>query len=155
MVFNSVIFITPCLTQRLSPESRTKLKQYYRSSKKYGIRAMFGFVGGTGIYSILQEVAKEGIRCHGKRYIGIILINSGLTFISCGIPLMTNTTKVLKYSKACHSICAATWRASHNVAELPLILCDYVIFGEYLPSCGEADYDIFSDTTDILSPFSD
>jgi hypothetical protein len=46
-------------------------------------------------------------------------------------------------------------RASHNIAELPLIVCDYAIFGEYVPSCREANYDIFSPTTDVLSEFTD
>jgi len=72
-----------------------------------------------------------------------------LTCVSGGLPLLTNATKVVKYSKAVHSVCAASWRAAHNVAELPLIVVDYAVFGEYVPSCGEADYDVYSRTTDI------
>ena len=109
----------------------------------------------VGAYTLLKEAAKEGIKRHGKRYIGGILINSGLTFVSGGIPLMTNATKVVKYSKACHSVCAAAWRASHNIAEVPFIVCDYALFGEYIPSCGETDYDIFVGTTDVLSQLTD
>ena len=60
------------------------------------------------------------------------------------MPLITNGTKVVKYSKIVHSVCAASWRAAHNVAELPLIVVDYAVFGEYVPSCGEADYDIYN-----------
>jgi hypothetical protein len=155
MVFTAVVSITPCLTQKLSPESREKLKEYYRTAKKYGIRSLFTVVSGTGGYTLLKEAAKEGVKRHGKRYIGSILINSGLTFVSGGIPLMTNATKVVKYSKACHSVCAAAWRASHNIAEVPFILCDYALFGEYIPSCGEADYDIFGETTDVVTQFID
>ena len=58
----------------------------------------------------------------------------------------------MKYSKACHSVCAAAWRGAHNIAELPLIVCDYALFGEYVPSCAESDYDIFSnEATDFIS----
>jgi hypothetical protein len=112
MVFTPAVSITPCLTQKLSPESRKKLKEYYRTAKKYGIRGLFvfGLVSGTGSYTLLKEAAKEGVKRHGKGYIGGILINSGLTFVSGGIPLITNATKVVKYSKACHSVCAAAWR---------------------------------------------
>jgi hypothetical protein len=155
MVFPVVVSITPCLTQKLSPESRKKLKEYYRTAKKYGIRGLFSLVSGTGGYTLLKEAAKDGVKRHGKRYIGGILINSGLTFVSSGIPLITNGTKVVKYSKACHSVCAAAWRASHNIAEVPFIVCDYALFGEYIPSCGETDYDIFGGTTDVLSQFTD
>ena len=108
----------------------------------------------AGTYMLLKEAAKDGVKRHGKRYIGGILITSGLTCISGGIPLITNATKVVQYSKACHSLCAAAWRANHNIAELPLIVCDYDIFGEYVPSCQEADYDIFSGTNDVVSEFT-
>jgi len=145
----------PCLTNKLSYKSRNEWKEYYRNIKKYGIRIGFASVSGTAIYTLVKEVAKDGIKRHGKRYMGAILINSGLTCISSGIPLITNATKVVKYSKTCHSVCSATWRVSHNIAELPLILCDYVIFGEYIPSCGEADYDIYTTTTDFISEFTD
>ncbi len=64
---------------------------------------------------------------------------------------MTNATKVVKYAKACHSICAASLRAAHNVAELPLIAVDFAL---YLPSCGECDYDIYSQTTYVISEFA-
>ena len=89
---------------------------------------------------------------HGKRYVGIIFLNTGLTCVSAGVPLITNATKLVQYGKTCHSICAAAWRASHNIAEMPLIFVDFVLFGEYVPSCGSSDYDLFStNTTDILS----
>jgi hypothetical protein len=154
MVFSTAEALTPCLTQRLSPETRKNLKEHYRTTKKYGIRVGVGIVSGMGGYTLMKEAAKEGVKRHGKRYIGGLLINSGLTSISGGIPLITNATKVVKYSKACHSVCAAAWRASHNIAELPMIVCDYAIFGEYVPSCGEADYDLYSTTTDIVSEFT-
>ncbi len=72
-------------------------------------------------YLRIKEAAADGVKCHSKRYLGSILFNSGLTCISAGIPLLTNASKVVKYLKACHSVCAAVWRGSHNIAELPLI----------------------------------
>ena len=102
---------------------------------------------------MVKEAAKDGVKRHAKRYIGCILVNSGLTCVSGGIPLITNATKVVEYSKACHSVCAASWRAAHNIAE---IMCDYAIFGEYVPSCGESDYDLFSnEATDFVGVFTD
>ena len=148
--------LTPCLTQRLSPQTRTAWKERYRITKKYGIRVGFGLVSGTGCWTLVKEAASDGVKRHAKRYIGTILVNSGLTCVSSGLPLLTNATKVVKYSKACHSVCAASWRAAHNIAELPLILCDFALFGEYVPSCAESDYDLFSNnTTDFVSSFTD
>ena len=64
----------------------------------------------------LGEIKKDKKKKKRSNYIGIILIDSGLTLISTGMPLITNGTKVVKYSKVVHSVCAASWRAAHNVA---------------------------------------
>ena len=108
MVFPTTEALTPSLTSRLSADTRAKWKEHYRIAKKYGIRTAFSGVIGTGLVSLAKEAAVDGIKRHGKRYIGGILLNGGLTCISGG---------------------------------LPLIICDYAIFGEYVPSCGESDYD--------------
>lgn len=154
MVLPSAEALTPCLTKRLSPERRNNLKEKYRKVKKYGIRFAFGSVTGAGVVSLAKDLAKDQVVFDGKRYLGTIFIAGGLTSVTAGIPLVTNATKIVKYGKACHSVCAAAWRASHNIAELPLIACDFALFGEYVPSCGESDYDVFSPTvTDVISSF--
>ena len=154
MVLPTTEALTPSLTQGLSTETRLRWKERYRTAKKYGIRSAFAAVSGTGIYTLVKEAATDGIKRHSKRYLGVILINSGFTCITGGMPLVTNATRVVKYSKACHSVCAAAWRASHNIAELPFIACDFALFGEYVPSCGESDYDLYGSTTDIISEFT-
>ena len=146
--------LTPCIMGRCSAETRNKWKERYRYAKKYGIRAGFAGVTGTGLVTVAKEAAADGVKRHAKRYIGAILVDSGLTCVSGGLPLLTNATKVVKYSKAVHSVCAASWRAAHNIAELPLIVVDYAVFGEYVPSCEDTDYDIYSKTTDIVSEFT-
>lgn len=150
-----MVFLTPSLTGRLHPDTRAKWKERYRFTKKYGLRVAFGAVTGTGCYTLSKEAATDGVKRHAKRYLAVILINSGLTCVSAGIPLLKNATKVVKYSKACHSVCAAVWRGAHNIAELPIIFCDYALFGEYVHSCGESDYDLFSnEATDFVSKFT-
>lgn len=146
--------LTPCLMGRCSVETRNKWKGRYRYAKKYGIRSLFVGVSGVGVFNLVKEAASDGIKRHAKRYIGGILVDSGLTCITGGIPLLTNASKIVKYSKACHSVCAASWRVCHNIAELPLVVVDFALFGEYVPSCGEADYDLYSNTTDIFSDFT-
>jgi len=154
MVFTTAEASTSCLTQRLSPEIRDKWKDRYRYAKKYGIRATFRAIIGTDYYRLIKEAATDGFKRHAKRYLGAILINTYLTCVSGGIPLITNATKFVKYAKACHSVCATACRGTHNITELPLIVCDYALFGEYISSCGESDYDIFSnEATDFISDF--
>ena len=153
MVLPTAEGLTPSLTSRLSADTRARWKERYRIGKKYGLRAAFSGVTCTGLITLAKEAALDSVKRHSKRYIGGILVTGGLTCVSGGLPLLTNATKVVKYSKACHSACAAAWRTCHNIAELPLIVCDYTLFGEYIPSCGESDYDVYSNTTDVFNKF--
>ena len=146
--------LTPCIMGRYSAETRNRWKERYRYTNKYAIRAGFAWVTCTGLITVVKEACANGVKRHAKRYLGGILVDAGLTCLSGGLPLLTNGTKALKYSKAMHSVCAASWRAAHNIAELPLIVVDYAVFGEYVLSCGDADYDVYSNTTDIISEFT-
>lgn len=123
--------------------------------KKYGICAEFAGVTITRLARIAMEVTIDGIKLHAKCYLGVILVDTGLTCISGEIPLLTNTTKVVKYSKAIHLVCAAYWRVTHNIAELPIISVDYAVFGEYVSLCKEADYDVYSTRTYVIYIFTD
>ena len=145
----------PCLTNYLNPETKKKLKIYYKYTKKYGIRAAFAGVTGTGVFGLIKEATKDGIKRHGKRYLGAILINSGGSLISGGLPLLTNSSKIVRYGKSCHSVCAGAWRVCHSSAELPFVLFDFALFGELVPSCEEDSYDLFSSNSDIISQFTD
>ena len=122
MLFLTAEALTLCVLGKMSPESKKVWKDSYRVAKKYGIRAGFARVFGTGFISLVKVVAKTGIKRHAKWYLGMILVNTGLTCFSGRILLLTNATKIIKYSKACHSVCAASWRAAHNVAELLFII---------------------------------
>lgn len=59
------------------------------------------------------------------------------------IPLITNFTKMIKVAKCVHGACAAAIRTSHNIAEVQFIVCDYLLFKEYVSSCGDEDYSLF------------
>lgn len=147
--------LTPCVMGSCSTETKNRWKERWRFTKKYGIRAGFAGVSSAGLVIIAKEACTNGVKRHAKRYIGGILVDAGLASISAGSPLLTNANKVVKYFKATHSVCAASssWRVAHNVAGMPLILLDYAIFGEYIPSCREADYDIYLNVTDVASDF--
>lgn len=107
------------------------------------IHVGFAKVTGSGLVTIAKEAAYDGVKRHAKRYIGGILIDTGLTCVLGGLPIVTNTTKVVKYSKAIHSVYTAFWPAAHNIAELPLRIVDCVVFGKYVTLCGSADYDVY------------
>ncbi len=142
---------TPCLTSRMNPEARKKLMEKYRSAKKYGIKAAWGTVTGAGVLELGKEVVKGEAVKYGKEKLG------GLIILGCGhiglgaIPLVTNSTRLIKYAKKAHSVTSYVYRCAHDASEVPLVALDFLVFGEYVPSCPKDGYQLFPVPTDALS----
>lgn len=135
-------------------KDKKQAKEIYRNIKKHGIRGTFLLANGVGLWCVVKELAADGIICQGKRYLGSCLMHFGCYTFSGGAVLVTNFTTVVKYSKTLHSICAAGYRCAHNLAETPMLICDYMLFAEPVPSCGENDYDLLGNATDVLKHLS-
>ena len=143
---------TPCLTSRMSPAAREKLKEKYRTGKKYGIKAAWGVVTGAGLLEVGKDVIKGEVINRGKNRIGSLII-LGCSHVGIGaVPLVTNSTKILKYAKKAHSVTTCIYRCAHDASEVPLVALDFLVFGEYVPSCDEKNgYQLFNVSSDVLS----
>ena len=146
---------TPCLTSRMNPAAREELKEKYRVAKRYGIKAAWGVVTGSGVLELAKEVAKGEIVKHGKKKVGALIL-LGCGHIGTGaLTLVTNSTKFLNYTKKAHSITSCIYRCAHDASEVPLIALDFIIFGEYVPSCPDNGYQLFNVSSDTLDQFID
>lgn len=134
---------TPHLTQRMAPENKKKFIAHYKKCKRYGIRTAFGVATGGSYCQIGYELIKGEVKSYGKRKIGGLIVASAASALSGGTVLLTNATKIAKAANATHKVCAAAYRTAHNVAELPMIIVDYALVGEYVPSCEDDDYNVF------------
>jgi hypothetical protein len=141
---------TPCLTNSMNPVARQKLKERYRIAKRYGIKAAWGVVTGSGILQLAKEVAKGKIVKQGKRKVGSLIL-LGCSHVGLGaVPLITNSTKIIKYAKKAHSVTSCIYRCAHDASEVPLIALDFMLFGEYVPSCPDNGYQLFNVSSDAL-----
>lgn len=144
---------TPCLTGRMSPETRRRFRETYRKCKKYGIRGAIGSATGASICELAWEIGRGEFVTYGKRRVGILCIGAGTSLFSGGLVLATNATRVVKYARAGHKVIAAAYRATHNAAELPFLVLDYALFGEPVYSCEGNDYNWFGDEGTGLEDF--
>ena len=155
MPFYAQALTPPHLTQRLSPANKEKLRSHYRFLKKNGIKAGFGLYTGVGASKILWDASKGELITYGKRKIAAAIALASASAFSGSVVMLTNVTKVAKIANATHKTCAAAYRVAHNVAEFPIVLCDYALFGEYVSTCDENDYNLFNfsgdGTEDIFS----
>ncbi len=138
---------TPSLTNNMNPVARQKLKEQYRTAKQYGIKMAWGVVTGSGILHLSYEVAKGEILKHGKQKAGSLIL-LGCTHVGLGaIPLITNSTKVIKYAMRAHSLTACIYRCAHDASEVPLVALDFLLFGEYVPSCPNDGYSLYNNVS--------
>jgi len=141
---------TPSLTSRMNPAARKKLKEQYRVAKRYGIKAAWGIVTGSGVLELAKEVSKGAIVDQGKKKVGSLIL-LGCSHIGLGaITVVTNSTKVIKYAKKAHSVTSCIYRCAHDASEVPLIALDFMVFGEYVPSCPDDGYQLFNVSSDAL-----
>ena len=146
---------TPSLTSRMNPAARARFKEKYRVAKKYGIKAAWGVVTGSGVLELAKEVVKGEVVHQGKERLGsLILLGCGHVGLGA-IPLVTKSTKIIKYAKKAHSVTSCIYRCAHDASEVPLVMLDFMLFGEYVPSCPKDGYQLFPVSTDVLSNLDD
>ena len=110
---------------------------------------------GSGVLEIAKEVAKGEIVKHGKKKVGSLIL-LGCVHIGFGtVTMITNSTKVIKYAKKAHNVTSCIYRCAHDASEVPLIGLDFLVFGEYVPSCPEDGYQLFNVSSDALDEITD
>lgn len=146
---------TPSLTNNMNPIARKKFKERYRIAKAYGIKSAWGVVTGAGVLEVAVDVVKGEVVKLGKQKIGSILI-LGCTHVGLGlVPLITNSTKIIKYAGKLHSLSSCVYKCAHHASEVPLVALDFLLFGEYVPSCPDNGYQFFNVSSDALSNLDD
>ena len=141
---------TPCLTNSMNPVARQKLKERYRIAKRYSIKADWGVVTGSGVLELAKEVAKGEIVKQGKQKVRSLIL-LGCSHVGLGVvPLIKNSTKIIKYFNKAHSVTSCISRCAHDASKVPLIALDFMLFGEYVPSCPDNGYQLFNVSSDAL-----
>lgn len=112
----------------------SKIVCKYQKAKKYGIRAVVGYLSGAEIYQIVGEIGKGALRTWGRQKaatVATILIGwvSGPVAIS-----FTNATKVVRTAKRVHSIAAFAMEILEDSANISYLPLDLIFFGQPIPT---------------------
>ena len=141
---------TPCLMNSMNPVARQKLKEQYCIAKMYGIKTAWGVITGSRVLELLKEAAKGEIVKQGKQKMGLLIL-LGCSHVGLGaVTLITNSTKIIKYFNKAHSVTSCISRCAHDASKVPLIALDFMLFGEYVPSCPDNGYQLFNVSSDAL-----
>jgi hypothetical protein len=110
-----------------------KFVSRYQKAKKYGIRAVVGYLSGAEIYQIVGEIGKGALRTWGRKK----LAGAGLILVGwVGGPLaigFTNGTKIVRTAKAVHNAAAFMIEVVEDSANLPYLPLYMLFFGQPIP----------------------
>lgn len=128
----------------------SKIVCKYQKAKKYGIRAVVGYLSGAEIYQIVGEIGKGALRTWGRQKaatVATILIGwvSGPVAIS-----FTNATKVVRTAKRVHSIAAFAMEILEDSANISYLPLDLIFFGQPIPTGETNRFNLLTNVTDLL-----
>ena len=112
-------------------------------------------VTGSGVLELTKEVVKGEIIQHGRKKAGSLVLLGCSHIGFSAVTTITNSTRIIRYAKKAHSVTSCIYRCAHDASEVPLIALDFLVFGEYVPSCPDDGYQLLNVTSDTLANFDD
>lgn len=83
----------------LDDQIYNKYANVYSGCKRWGVRGIYTFLGGTGLWGVVKEISQGTVVQYGKRRLATIVI-SGATYICApAVAVITNATRVVKSCK--------------------------------------------------------
>jgi TM2 domain-containing membrane protein YozV len=107
-----------------------KLVSRYQKAKKYGIRAVVGYLSGAEIYQIVGEIGKGALRTWGRQKAASV---ATIVIAWLGGPVaigFTNATKVVRIAKGVHTAASFILELGEDSANLSYLPLDLIFFGQ-------------------------
>ncbi len=88
-------YILSCLDE----DTYTKYADVYSGCKRWGVRGIYTFLGGTGLFGVVKEVSKGTILQYGKGRLATVVIGGAAYVCAPAVAIITNATSVVKSCK--------------------------------------------------------
>lgn len=119
----------------------------YSKAKRLGFRATATYLTGQGICHIAWELGKGQLICYGKRKLGYAILG-GISWVAGPVlPIVTNSTKVLKVARFVHRTSSEVLEISENGCCAMLYALDMIVFGQGVPVGKEGRFNIMDSVT--------
>lgn len=128
-----------------------KYANAYSGCKRWGVRGIYAFLGGTGLWGIAKEVAQGCLVQYGKRRLAIIVIAGAVYVCAPAVVVITNATRVVKSCKVVYTSIGYVMEAFEDTSHLPFLPLDLVLFGQPVPANKEGRFSSWSNITDIIA----
>lgn len=139
----------------VSDDIYLKFVNGYSISKKFGVKSVWTFICGSGVYRLCIEAIKGEVRKYGRRKLASGVM-AGLVWLGCPImPLITNSSKLIKIANATHTsiaFIAETFEDCTNAMWLPL---DLILVGQSIPIGEAGRYNLMCGDESLFRFFND
>ena len=139
-------YILSCLDN----ETYVKYATVYSGCKRWGVRGIYTFLGGTGLIGIAKELAQGTVVRYGKRRIAAAVI--GISAYVCApiLAVITNATRVVKSCKVVYTTIGYVMEATEDASHIPFLPLYLALFGQPIPANKEGRFSSWSNITDII-----
>ena len=139
-------YILSCLDE----DTYTKYADVYSGCKRWGVRGIYTFLGGTGLFGVVKEVAKGTIVQYGKHHIATVVIGGAAYVCAPAVAVITNATRVVKSCKVVYTTIGYVAEATEDASHVPFLPLDFALFGQPVPANKEGRFSSWSNITDIV-----
>jgi hypothetical protein len=140
------------LLSSLDNATYCKYATVYGHAKCYGVRGIYGFLTGIGLYGVVKDLAKGHVVQYGKRKLSAIII-SGCAYISApAVAVLTNATRVVRTCQIVFVSIGYVAEAIEDASQVPFLPVDMIIFGQSISTMkpGRFSNNSWSNITDLI-----
>ena len=127
-----------------------KYVNVYSGCKRWGVRGIYTFLGGTGLWGIAKEVAQGSVVQYGKRRLATTVIGGATYICAPAVAVITNATRVVKSCKIVYTSIGYVIEAAEDASHVPFLPLDLVLFGQPVPANKDGRFSSWSNITDII-----
>lgn len=134
----------------LGEDSYTKYANVYANAKRWGVKGIYAFLGGTGLVGVLKELAQGTVVQYGKRRLATVVVAACGYVAAPSVAVITNSTRVVKSCKVIYTSIGYVMEAFEDASHITFLPLDLALFGQPIPANKEGRYSSWSDIKDLI-----
>ena len=131
-------------------ETYVKYAIAYSGCKRWGVRGVYSFLGGTVLFGVAKEVAQGNLVQYGKRRLATVVIGGATYICAPAVAVITNATRVVKSCKVVYTSIGYVMEALEDASQVPFLPLDLALFGQPIPANKDGRFSSWSNITDII-----
>ena len=122
----------------------------YSGCKRWGVRGIYTFLGGTGLWGVAKEVAQGSVVQYGKRRLATVVIGGASYICAPAVAVITNATRVVKSCQIIYTGVGYIMEAVEDASHIPFLPLDLALFGQPVPANQDGRFSSWSNITDLI-----